>query len=68
MSIIRLQNGKFLVIDTVALTPELKGEIDHLTNNGADMEAVVATHPFHTLSFNGFYKSYPNVPYLKIQC
>lgn len=63
MSMIRLQTGKFLVIDTVTLSPELKAEIDLLTNHGADMEAVIATHPFHTLAFNGFFKEYPNVPY-----
>lgn len=63
MSILKLPNNKFLVVDTIPLTPFLKAEIDQLTNKGADMEAVVATHPFHTLAFRGFYKEYPNVPY-----
>jgi len=63
MSMIRLQSGKFLVLDTVALNPALKEEIDLLTNKGQEIEAVVATHPFHTLYFLGFYKEYPNVPY-----
>ena len=39
MSIARLGNGNFLVIDTVHITPELKSEIDHLTNNGEKIEA-----------------------------
>lgn len=63
MSFIKLPSGKFLVIDTVPLDDELKKEIDQLTNNGTDIEAVVATHPFHTLAFPGFYQAYPNVPY-----
>jgi hypothetical protein len=63
MSIIRLPTGRFLVIDTVDLNPALKVEIDQLTNNGANIEAVVAAHPFHTLYFNPFYKAYPNIPY-----
>jgi len=51
----------------------LKEEIDRLTKNGNDIEAVIATHPFHTLAFPAFYEAYPNVPYygtprhLKIQ-
>jgi len=63
MSIVKLSNQKFLLVDTVILTPPLKEEIDQLTNNGADIEAVVATHPFHTLAFRPFYKEYPSVPF-----
>ena len=63
MSLIRLNSGKFLVIDTVPLDTDLKKEIDTLTNNGADIEAVIATHPFHTVYFPPFYEAYPNVPY-----
>jgi len=63
MSIIRLSSGKFLLIDAIPLNDKLKAEIDGLTNNGSNIEAVVATHPFHTLSFPTFYKAYPNVPF-----
>jgi len=63
MSIAKLTNQKYLVIDTIALHPQLKQEIDQLTNNGADIEAVIATHPFHTLAFRGFHKEYPGAPY-----
>jgi len=63
MSIIGLDNGRFLVIDTIPLDQQLKQEIDILTNNGANIEAVLATHPFHTLSFPAFYQAYPNVHY-----
>lgn len=63
MSLLKLPNNKYLVVDAVPLNPLLKQSIDEITNNGADIEAVVATHPFHTLAFKGFYKEYPNVPY-----
>jgi hypothetical protein len=63
MSIIQLSNGKFLVIDTVEMNDRLRQEIDHLTNNGEKIEAVVATHPFHTLSFPAFYEAYPKAAY-----
>mmetsp|Transcript_6163 Transcript_6163/g.10628 ORF Transcript_6163/g.10628 Transcript_6163/m.10628 type:complete len:282 (+) Transcript_6163:193-1038(+) len=63
MSLAKLSSGNFLVIDTVNLTPEGKAELDKLTDNGRLIEAVVATHPFHTLAFPSFYKAYPAPKY-----
>lgn len=63
MSIIKLRNEKFLVIDTVEMDSDLRHEIDRLTNHGQDIEAVIGTHPFHTLSFTAFYQAYPNAAY-----
>lgn len=63
MSFIQLSNGNFVVVDTVGLDDELMGEINVLTKNGTLMQAVIATHPFHTLYFPGFYAAYPKPPY-----
>lgn len=63
MSIIGLNNGRYLIVDTIPLTPEVKHEIDTLTDNGNKIEAVLGTHPFHTLSFPAFYNAYPNATY-----
>lgn len=63
MSIIRLTTGKFLIIDTITITPEIKLEIDNLTNNGTLIEGVIATHPFHTIFFIPFNELYPNLKY-----
>jgi len=63
MSIIRLSSGKFLVIDTIPLTDQVKAEIDQLTDSGKNIEAVVGVHPFHTIYFPAFHKAYPNVPF-----
>jgi len=63
MSFIKLNSGKFVVIDTVPLDDSLKMEINNLTENGNLIEAVVATHPFHTLAFPDFYAAYPNPKY-----
>ena len=49
------------VIDAVPLTPPLKQELDALTGNGLLIDAVIATHPFHTLAFESFYTSYNEV-------
>jgi len=63
MSLIRLNSGKFLILDTVDVDKNLKAEIDSLTKNGTLIAAVIATHPFHTIFFPAFYKLYPKVPY-----
>jgi len=63
MSLVRLSTGKFLILSTVPLIPALKQELDALTDSGANIEAVVATHPFHTLAFPAFYQAYPKVPF-----
>ena len=63
MSLIKLESGKFLVVDTVELTPSVKCSIDSLTNNGELIDSVIGTHPFHTIYFSPFYKVYPNAKY-----
>ncbi|CAF0995208.1 unnamed protein product [Didymodactylos carnosus] len=63
MSIIRLKNGNFIIIDTIPIDQGLKIEIDELTSYGDRIEAVLATHPFHTLAFPAFYQLYPKPPY-----
>jgi len=63
MSLIQLKSGNFLVLDTVGLSPELLGDINSLTQNGKLIQAVIATHPFHTTYFPSFYQQFPNVPF-----
>eukprot|EP00615_Pteridomonas_danica_P012264 CAMPEP_0114331636 /NCGR_PEP_ID=MMETSP0101-20121206/2544_1 /TAXON_ID=38822 ORGANISM="Pteridomonas danica, Strain PT" /NCGR_SAMPLE_ID=MMETSP0101 /ASSEMBLY_ACC=CAM_ASM_000211 /LENGTH=579 /DNA_ID=CAMNT_0001462035 /DNA_START=18 /DNA_END=1758 /DNA_ORIENTATION=+ len=67
MSFLRLKSGRFLAIDAVdpigtaaegSGGQDLKAEIDRLTEGGRLIEAVVATHPFHTLGFEPFYNVY----------
>lgn len=41
MSIVKLNNGNFMVIDTIPITPTMKTEIDFLTNNGELLESTV---------------------------
>jgi len=58
MSLLQLSSGKFLVLDTIPLTEQLKQSIDLLTENGTKIEAILGTHPFHTLSFPEFFVAY----------
>lgn len=64
MSLLHLESsGKFLVLDTCCLSTAAKIEFDYLTNNGILIEAILATHPFHTTYFESFYRLYPSQKY-----
>jgi len=63
MNFIRLNSGRFLILDTLNLNSSFVDEINMLTQNGTLIEAVLGTHPFHTLFFPGFYKHYPRAKY-----
>jgi len=63
MSLIQLQNGNFLIVDTVLLDSDLLNDINMMTKNGTLIEAVIATHPFHTTYFPAFYQQFPKPPY-----
>mmetsp|Transcript_10447 Transcript_10447/g.14400 ORF Transcript_10447/g.14400 Transcript_10447/m.14400 type:complete len:230 (-) Transcript_10447:106-795(-) len=57
--------GKFLVLDTVQIKvgSKEKRAIDLLTDGGKRIEAVIATHPFHTTYFEPFASIYPGLTY-----
>lgn len=63
MGLIKLSTGKFVVLSTVAISPEVKKELDQLTENGTLIESVLATHPFHTAHFGAFHRMYPHAKY-----
>lgn len=63
-SLIKLSSGKFLLIDTIAFSDKALREFNELTSNGTLVEAVIATHPFHTVYFAPFFKLYPNLKYV----
>ena len=63
MSLLRLRNGRFIVLDTCGLSAGAKAELDILTVNGTLIDAVIATHSFHTTYFESFYEMYPTLNY-----
>ncbi|KAJ3072468.1 hypothetical protein HDU98_003544 [Podochytrium sp. JEL0797] len=63
MTFIRLANGKFLVLSTLALDLKSIQEIEALTNKGALIDSVIATNPFHTCAFYEFYQLYPTAKF-----
>ena len=59
-SMVRRGNGKFVLLDTYTLQGDIKKQIDSLSNKGADIEAIINLHPFHTLHVESVHKQYPN--------
>eukprot|EP00013_Stygamoeba_regulata_P025023 CAMPEP_0177663242 /NCGR_PEP_ID=MMETSP0447-20121125/19802_1 /TAXON_ID=0 /ORGANISM="Stygamoeba regulata, Strain BSH-02190019" /LENGTH=280 /DNA_ID=CAMNT_0019169027 /DNA_START=56 /DNA_END=898 /DNA_ORIENTATION=+ len=47
-SLVRLASGRFVLLDSYVLNDEAMDLVNSLTNNGADIEAVINLHPFHT--------------------
>ena len=58
-SLVRRRNGRFLLLDAYTLQGEVKAEIDALTNNGEDIEAVIQLHPFHTVHVPWAHQQFP---------
>jgi hypothetical protein len=59
-SLVRLNNGKFVFLDSYTLHGDIKEQVDALTNNGLDIEAIINLHPFHTIHVEQTHADYPN--------
>lgn len=59
-SLVRRANGKFVLLDSYTLQGEVKKQVDALSNNGADIEAIINLHPFHTVHAKKAHEQYPN--------
>lgn len=58
-SLVRLQSGRFIFLDSYTLTDEIRTQIMALTNDGQDVEAVLNVHPFHTVHCAQMAKDFP---------
>jgi len=59
-SLVRLESGKFVFLDSYTLSDAVQKEIDELTNNGKDVVAVLNLHPFHTIHVEWMFERYPD--------
>ncbi|MFT5897636.1 MAG: hypothetical protein ACI97K_000270 [Glaciecola sp.] len=59
-SLVKRGNGKFVLLDAYTLQNDIKQQVDSLTNNGADIEAIINLHPFHTIHVEQTHADYPN--------
>ena len=59
-SLVKRGNGKFVLLDAYTMQDDIKQQIDSLTNNGNDIEAIINLHPFHTVHVEQAHEDYPN--------
>lgn len=58
-SLVRLQSGRFVLLDTCALHRKSVDMINTLTDNGQLLQAIINLHPFHTLHVSDTHKLFP---------
>ncbi|EGK14787.1 hypothetical protein [Psychrobacter sanguinis] len=58
-SLVKLDSGRFIFLDSYTLTDEIRDEVMSLTNNGDDVEAILNLHPFHTIHCAQMAKDFP---------
>ncbi|MEZ4297427.1 MAG: hypothetical protein R3B70_20865 [Polyangiaceae bacterium] len=59
-SLVRRQSGKYVLIDAYTLSGEVKAKVDEITGGGKEIEAVLNTHPFHTMHVRAIHAAYPD--------
>lgn len=62
-SLIKLDSGRFIFLDSYKLTGDVRNEVMALTNNGQDVEAVLNVHPFHTIHCAQMAKYFPQATF-----
>jgi hypothetical protein len=59
VSLVRLGSGKFVFLDSYTLGDAVAREVRELTNGGADVEAILNLHPFHTIHVKRMHEQFP---------
>lgn len=58
-SLVQLDSGKFIFLDSYSLAGDVKRQVMVLTNHGQDVEAVLNLHPFHTVHCEQMAQDFP---------
>lgn len=58
-SLVKRRSGKFVLLDAYTLRGDVKKQVDALTRDGADIEAIINLHPFHTVHVGRAHQQYP---------
>lgn len=62
-SLIQLESGKFVFLDSYELTGDVRDQVMALTNDGQDVKAVLNVHPFHTVHCAQMAKDFPQAEF-----
>jgi len=60
-ALVRLRSGRFVLLDSYALSRSARRLVSDQTDGGEKLEAVINLHPFHTLHVSTVYQWYPDV-------
>ena len=58
-SLVKRSNGRFVFLDSYALTGRVERQILELTNGGKDVDAILNVHPFHTVYARKMHERFP---------
>lgn len=58
-SLVRMDDGRFVLLDSYTLSDELLQQVYDLTNQGRDVDAILNLHPFHTLHVEKAHQQFP---------
>ena len=58
-SLVRMANGKFVFLDSYAFSGEVARDLNEMTGDGSNVEAVLNLHPFHTVHVEAMHRQYP---------
>jgi len=59
-SLVRLQSGRFVMLDAYTLGERVEQEVRELTDGGEAIEAILNLHPFHTIHVKPMHEQFPN--------
>ncbi|MAM60236.1 hypothetical protein [Maritimibacter sp. UBA3975] len=59
-SLVRLGDGRFVMLDSYTLSPDLLAEVDAITGGREKITAVLNLHPFHTLHSEAMHRDFPD--------
>ncbi|MAM41004.1 MAG: hypothetical protein CL949_21445 [Erythrobacter sp.] len=58
-SLVRLEDGNFVFLDSYTLDNQTLAEVNRLTNGGRDVSAIINLHPYHTLHCEWMHGAFP---------
>lgn len=58
-SLVKLDDGRFVLLDAYTLSDDLLGQVRDLTSGGRDIDAIINLHPFHTIHVKRAHAQHP---------
>ncbi len=57
--LVRLGDGRFVLLDSYTLAPDVRAEVERITGGPDKMAAILNLHPFHTLHARAMHAQFP---------